>query len=81
MQQEKQNPIDRLVKQKLNYMKGQAIPLLNYYLLRDHILPEITGEFQSSILYWAGKDLASKFPFSSYEQCFDFLNHLPLRFP
>ncbi|MDQ0340759.1 hypothetical protein J2S00_003599 [Caldalkalibacillus uzonensis] len=42
-------------------MKGQAIPLISYHLIRDQLLPMITGEYQSVILYWAGKDLAQQF--------------------
>ncbi|EGL82960.1 Protein of unknown function DUF2507 [Caldalkalibacillus thermarum TA2.A1] len=42
-------------------MKGQAIPLISYHLIRDQLLPMITGEYQSIILYWAGRNLARQF--------------------
>lgn len=54
------------------HMKGQSTPLLGYHLIRDHVLTAITGEFQSSILYWAGKSLASSFQLQSFEECRNF---------
>lgn len=50
-------------------MKGQAIPLFGYHMIRDHILPSITGEHQSSILYWTGKNLADQFIPNSLDEC------------
>lgn len=58
-------------KKKLLHIKGQAIPLFSYHVIRDYILPNITGDYQSSILYWAGKDLAHKFNPSSCEELTD----------
>lgn len=46
------------LKDSMLKMKGQAVPLFSYHLLRDYILPSITNEYQGSILYWAGKDIA-----------------------
>ncbi|GAA0355736.1 DUF2507 domain-containing protein [Bacillus horti] len=53
-------------------MKGQSVPLLGYHLVRDHVLATITGEHQSSILYWAGKTLAEQFEFQSFEEIRNF---------
>lgn len=50
-------------------MKGQAIPLYAYHILRDKIVKTITGEHQNAILYWLGKDLAVQFKLSSLEEC------------
>lgn len=33
-----------------------------YEILRDHVLPSILGVHKGDILYWAGKDVARKFP-------------------
>ena len=33
-----------------------------YELIRDHVLASILGKHEKDILYWAGKDLARKFP-------------------
>lgn len=33
-----------------------------YEILRDHVLPSILSIHEGEILYWAGKDVARKFP-------------------
>lgn len=68
---EKKEIVEELSKQSVYKMKGQAIPLLSYHLIRDHVLPTITGEFQSSILYWTGKNIAEKLDLQSFEECLD----------
>ncbi|WP_202080275.1 DUF2507 domain-containing protein [Caldalkalibacillus salinus] len=52
-------------------MKGQAVPLYGYHILREHVMKEITGEHQSAILYWAGKNLAEHLRIHTFEQCRD----------
>lgn len=52
-------------------MKGQAVPLVGLHLIRDHVLSTITGEFESSILYWAGKDLAPLFSPNNVQELTD----------
>lgn len=64
------------LKKTLAKLKGHAIPLFGYHILRDHILTEITGEHQSSILYWAGKNLAAKLNISTYEECIDLFSEM-----
>lgn len=39
-----------------------------YEILRDHVLPSILGAHQGDILYWAGKEVARKFPVFSIEE-------------
>lgn len=39
-----------------------------YDILRDHVLPSILGAHQGEILYWAGKEVARKFPVFSVEE-------------
>lgn len=46
--------------QSLNKMKGQAIPLASFHVIRDQLVPMITGEYQNIILYWAGRNLAAQ---------------------
>lgn len=41
-------------------------------LYRDYVLPSILGKHEEDILYWAGKDLARKFSFSSLEDAISF---------
>lgn len=39
-----------------------------YDLLRDHVLPSILGKHENDILYWAGKEVARKFPVFGIEE-------------
>ncbi|MFC5590312.1 YslB family protein [Sporosarcina soli] len=39
-----------------------------YELLRDHVLPSILGKHEDEILYWAGKEIARKFPVFAIEE-------------
>lgn len=39
-----------------------------YELIRDHVLPSILGKHEGDILYWAGKELARKFPVLGVEE-------------
>ncbi|WP_075527434.1 YslB family protein [Sporosarcina ureilytica] len=39
-----------------------------YELIRDHVLPSILGKHEGDILYWAGKEIARKFPVFSMEE-------------
>lgn len=45
-------------------------------VLRDVLIPSILGKQTSGILYWAGKDLARKFPVSQSEQLPTLFNQL-----
>lgn len=39
-----------------------TFPLFGYELIRDYLMPSILGKHEKDILYWAGKDIARKFP-------------------
>ncbi|MDW0112957.1 YslB family protein [Sporosarcina saromensis] len=41
---------------------------LGYEIIRDHVLPTILGKHENEILYWAGKDIARKFPMFSTDE-------------
>ncbi|WP_432352106.1 YslB family protein [Sporosarcina sp. A2] len=43
-----------------------------YELLRDHVLPGILGKHEDDILYWAGKEIARKFPMFSIDEAPEF---------
>ncbi|KAA0549564.1 DUF2507 domain-containing protein [Bacillus sp. BGMRC 2118] len=43
-----------------------------YELLREILLPDLLGKELPSILYWAGKSIARKYPISSDEELFQF---------
>lgn len=38
------------------------IPAFGYEILRDYLIPSILGKHEKDVLYWAGKDLARKYP-------------------
>ena len=40
----------------------QTVPVFGYDILRDYLIPTILGKHEKDVLYWAGKDLARKFP-------------------
>lgn len=46
----------------------KTVPNFGYELIRDHVLSNILGKHEDDILYWAGKDLARKFPMFSMEE-------------
>ena len=64
------------LKKTLSKLKGHAVPLFGYHILREHVLAEIAGEYQGSILYWAGKNLSDQLPVTSYEECIDLFSEL-----
>lgn len=39
-----------------------------YELIRDHVIPSILGKHEGDILYWAGKELARKFPIFNIDE-------------
>lgn len=39
-----------------------------YEIIRDHVLPSVLGVHEGEILYWAGKEVARKFPTFSIEE-------------
>ncbi|MBD7908006.1 DUF2507 domain-containing protein [Sporosarcina gallistercoris] len=43
-----------------------------YELLRDHVIPGILGKHEDDILYWAGKEIARKFPVFSVNEIPEF---------
>lgn len=43
-----------------------------YLLLRNDLLPELLGQEEQTILYWAGKHLAKKYPLSSIDEICNF---------
>lgn len=46
----------------------RKISAFGYELIRDHVLSTILGKHEEDILYWAGKDLARKFPLFSIDE-------------
>lgn len=53
------------------YMEGykmKTIPTFGYEIIRDHLLPSILGKHEEDVLYWAGKEIARKFPLFSMDE-------------
>ncbi|WP_449537181.1 YslB family protein [Ferdinandcohnia sp. Marseille-Q9671] len=50
----------------------QSISVFGYELIREILLPDILGKETPQILYWAGKNLARKFPLPSVEEIISF---------
>ena len=48
------------------------IPTFGYELIREILLQDILGEDSYHILYWAGKQLARKFPLTSMNEVISF---------
>lgn len=53
-------------------LNPSTAPLFGYELIREELMPIILGKDTAAILYWAGKDLARKFPLNSLEEVMDF---------
>lgn len=51
---------------------SNTISSFGYELIRDHILSSILGKHEDDVLYWAGKELARKFPCKSQEEIIAF---------
>lgn len=45
-----------------------TISSFGYEIIRDHILSSILGKHEDDVLYWAGKELARKFPCKSQDE-------------
>ncbi|MBC1670245.1 YslB family protein [Listeria welshimeri] len=48
------------------------VPSFGLDLLRNYLIPEILGDEAPHIMYWAGKDLARKFPLETLDEVADF---------
>ena len=46
----------------------KMIPTFGYELIRDNILRTVLGKHEEEVLYWAGKELARKFPLFTLDE-------------
>ncbi|WP_338470446.1 YslB family protein [Niallia sp. XMNu-256] len=51
---------------------SETVPVFGYELIREVLLPDILGEETPKILYWAGKNLARKYPLKSASEIITF---------
>ncbi|MGM9927816.1 MAG: YslB family protein [Bacillus sp. (in: firmicutes)] len=64
------------IQQEQNSASEQdTVSIFSKELLRDILLPDLLGKDHSQILYWAGKQLARKFPLNSYQEIDEFFNN------
>lgn len=56
----------------LEEQKMKTIPSFGYEIIRDHLLHSILGKHEEDVLYWAGKELARKFPLYSMDETISF---------
>lgn len=50
----------------------KTIPSFGYEIVRDHLLQSILGKHEADVLYWAGKEIARKFPLFSMDEAIPF---------
>jgi len=60
------------MQQKNSFIEQDMESSFAYALLRNDLLPELLGQEEQTILYWAGKHLAKKYPLSSFDEICDF---------
>jgi predicted hydrocarbon binding protein len=53
----------------------QKIPVFGYELIREILLNDILGKESPQILYWAGKQLARKFPLNGKDELIAFFHN------
>ncbi|WP_391116254.1 YslB family protein [Psychrobacillus sp. L3] len=58
----------------MNEKEHSHVTSFGYELIRDHVLASILGKHEKDILYWAGKDLARKFPLYTMEEALTFFH-------
>ena len=52
-----------------------VVPAFGYEILREEILTDLLGKDAPSILYWAGKRLARKYPLFSIDEIIEFFRN------
>ncbi|MEG0260899.1 MAG: YslB family protein [Lysinibacillus sp.] len=52
--------------------QSHKISSFGYEIIRDHLLSSILGKHEDDVLYWAGKELARKFPCQTHEEIISF---------
>ncbi len=61
--------------EQMEKLENLHVHAFSIEILRDVLLPDLLGKEQSSILYWAGKRLARKYPLEKVEDLFTFFQH------
>lgn len=53
-------------------LSNLAVPAFGYEIIREELLPDLLGKDGPTILYWAGKRLARKYPLFSIDEIYEF---------
>ncbi|MGG0720577.1 YslB family protein [Robertmurraya massiliosenegalensis] len=65
---------EMMTSEKTHQSEPITVPAFGYELIREILLPSLLGKETSAILYWAGKDLARKFPLQSIDEIIEFFD-------
>ncbi|MFS0780663.1 YslB family protein [Bacillus sp. 1P06AnD] len=57
------------------HTEDETVSLFSKELLRDILLPDLLGKDHTQVLYWAGKQLARKFPLQSMDETIAFFEN------
>lgn len=63
---------DFTIKEQLSQFDGLHTTGIAYELIREVLIPDLLGKELPSILYWAGKNIARKYPVTSEEDIIRF---------
>lgn len=63
---------DMTFQEQYAMLEDMQISGFGYELIREVLLPELLGKENASILYWAGKSLARKYPLETTEEIISF---------
>jgi len=55
-------------------LQTETVPVFGYELIREVLIPEILGEETAKILYWAGKNIARKYPIDTISEIIIFFS-------
>ncbi len=78
-QSKTQTPWQHLLNEKLEKeMLHRTIPLTSYYLLRQHVLPDVFGRSNHAIMYWSGKSIGNQLQVTDIQSCIDCFGSLQL---
>lgn len=60
---------------KNNNLDELKVSGFGYEIIREYVIPDLLGKDSANILYWAGKNLAKKFPLNNLEEIITFFAH------
>ncbi|MBD8068898.1 YslB family protein [Bacillus sp. PS06] len=61
-----------LFEESRSELESQTVSAFGYELIREDVLSDLLGKNAPQLLYWAGKNLARKYPLQSIEEIISF---------